>query len=91
MLPDELSDMLHGSSEPRDEMERVCFDFVRAASSDASHVPDEIYQRLKAHLSPPQIVELACVVGFWKFYNTVHDALRIPLEGPLEASAEYVK
>ena len=46
-------------------------------------MPDEILQRLKQHLSPPQIVELACVVGFWKFYNTVHDALQIPVESQL--------
>jgi hypothetical protein len=34
-------------------------------------------QRLKKHLTPAQIVELACVVGFWKIYNTMHDSVQI--------------
>jgi hypothetical protein len=36
-------------------------------------VPDETYERLKAKLTPPQIVDLACVLGFWKMYNTIHE------------------
>ena len=51
---------------------------------------DEILQRLKQHLTPPQIVELACVVGFWKFYNTVHDSLHIPVECQLLQDTGYV-
>ena len=91
MTHEELTDMLRGEDEPRDEMERVCFDFVRAASEDPRSVPEEIYERLRVQLTPPQIVELACVVGFWKMYNTIHDALRVPLEEPLQANAGYVK
>ena len=90
LTEDELQDMLLGDLEPKDEFERVCFDFARAASEDPTAVPDEILGRLKQHLSPPQIVELACVVGFWKFYNTVHDALKIPVESQLLADTGYV-
>ncbi len=39
--------MLRGDDEPRDEMEGVCFDFVRAASADPRSVPEEIYGRLR--------------------------------------------
>jgi alkylhydroperoxidase family enzyme len=63
---------------------------VRAASSAPDAVPDEILQNLKKHLSPPQIIELACVVGFWKFYNTVHDSLHIPVEEHLLNDTRYV-
>jgi uncharacterized peroxidase-related enzyme len=77
--------------QPKDELERVCFDFVRAASEDPANVPDEIHQRLVKHLTPAQIVELACVVGFWKFYNTVHDALKIPVEATLIPDTKYVE
>ena len=41
-------------------------------------------------VTPPQIVELACVVGFWKFYNTVHDSLHIPIEKHLLGDTGYV-
>ena len=91
MSHEELRGMLRGDDEPRNEMERVCFDFVRAASRDPRSVPDDVYQRLRAHLTPPQIVELACVVGFWKMYNTIHDSLRVPIEEPLQPNAGYVK
>ena len=88
---EELIELMRGGDEPRDEMERACYDFVRAASSDPRTVPDDVYDRLKMHLTPPQIVELACVVGFWKMYNTVHDSLRVPLEEHLQENAGYVK
>ena len=83
MEDEELRRLLRGEDEPRNEFERVCFDFVRAASADPGGVPDEIYDRLKALLTPAQIVELACVAGFWKMYNTIHEALRVPVEEEL--------
>ena len=86
----ELQEIVSGAYEPKDEMERACFDYVRSASEDPTSVPDEILQALKEHLTPPQIVELACVVGFWKFYNTVHDSLHIPVESQLLGDTGYV-
>jgi alkylhydroperoxidase family enzyme len=87
---DEVHDLLSGEYQPKDELERVCIDYVVAASTDAGHVPAELLERLKQHLTPPQIVELACVVGFWKFYNTVHDSLHIPLESSLLPDSGWV-
>ena len=86
----DLYALLAGTYSPKDEFERVCIDFVRAASESPGTVPDELLSRLKQHLKPPQIVELACVVGFWKFYNTVHDALHIPLEEHLLQDSGWV-
>jgi alkylhydroperoxidase family enzyme len=87
---DALHDIITGEDNGRDEMERACFDYVRAASEDAPNVPDAILENLRKHLTPPQIVELACVVGFWKFYNTVHDSLHIPVESSLLKDTGYV-
>ena len=89
MAHEELLDLLRGDDEPKNEMERACFDFVRAASQEPGAVPDEIYDRLKRELTPPQ-VELACVVGFWKMYNTIHDSLRVPIEKHFEGETGYV-
>ena len=61
-----------------------------APVADPANVPDEIHQRLKQHLNPPQIVELACVVGFWKLYNTIHDSLNIPVEAHLHEYMGFV-
>jgi len=87
---EELQDIVSGTYSPKNEMERACFDYVRSASEDPTSVPDEILGRLKQHLTPPQIVELACVVGFWKFYNAVHDSLHIPVESSLLGDTGYV-
>ena len=86
----ELQAIIAGTYQPKHELERACFDYVRAASNDPTAMPDEILQRLKQHLTPPQIVELACVAGFWKFYNTVHDSLHIPVESQLLEDTGYV-
>jgi uncharacterized peroxidase-related enzyme len=87
---EELQAIITADNEPANEMEKACFDYVRSASEDPTSVPDEILQRLKKHLTPEQIVELACVVGFWKFYNTVHDSLHIPIESQLLSDTGYV-
>ena len=91
MSGDEVRALVDGDLEPANEFERVCFDYVRAASFDAPNMPQDILDRLKQHLTPPQIVELACVVGFWKFYNAVHDSLHIPVEAHLIPDTEYVR
>jgi alkylhydroperoxidase family enzyme len=90
LVASDLAELLADDYRPKDEMERACVDYVVAASTDAPNVSDEILARLKQHLTPPQIVELACVVGFWKFYNTVHDSLHIPLESHLLKDSGWV-
>ncbi len=77
---DEVYAMIAGTEVPANEMERLCFEFARAASSDAAGVTDELRSRLARGLTPAQVVELAAVVGYWKFLNTLHDSLNIPPE-----------
>ncbi len=86
----DVRDLLEEGYVPDAEAERACFDYARAASEDASSVPREILDRLAAHLTPPQVVELACVVGFWKMFNTIHDSLHVPLEAGLLGESGYV-
>jgi uncharacterized peroxidase-related enzyme len=87
---DEVVALLRDEGVPNNEMERVCFDFAAAASHNSQGVSDEIYERLAYLLTPPQIIELACLVGFWKMYNTIHDSLRIPIEAHLLEETDYV-
>jgi alkylhydroperoxidase family enzyme len=86
----ELQSIIIGEDVPKNAFERACFDYVRAASEDAASVPDAILHALKENLTPPQVIELACLVGFWKFYNTVHDSLHIPVESQLLDDTGYV-
>lgn len=76
----EIDDLLDGTFEPEDAFEAACFTFVKTASEDPAGVSDKIRDDLKKHLNPAQIIELACLVGFWKMYNTIHEALKIPVE-----------
>ena len=74
----------------KDDFEKACLDYVEAASSDPTSVPQSVLDNLKKELTPAQIIELACVVGFWKMYNTIHDSLHVPLEEDLLAESGYV-
>jgi alkylhydroperoxidase family enzyme len=85
-----LQDIISGTAVPVDEIERVAFAYVRAATEDPTNVPQSVLDELAAHLTPPQVVELSCVVGFWKFYNTVHDSLHIPIESHLLGDTGYI-
>ncbi len=87
---EELQGIISGEAAPADDMERVAFSYARAATEDPTSVPRELLDELAEHLTPPQIVELACVIGFWKFYNTVHDSLHIPIESHLLEDTGYV-
>jgi len=91
MAEGDVQALVDGDLEPRNEFERVCFDFVRAASESPGGVPDEIYVRLNKHLTPQQIVEVASVVAFWKYYNALHDSLRIPVEASLIPDTKYAR
>lgn len=81
-------DLLDPKSEPGDPVERACFAYARAATADASDVPREVVEDLARVLTPPQVVELACVVGFWKMYNSIHESLYIPLEAELAGDGD---
>lgn len=80
---DDVRNLLDPDFEPSDPREAACFAFARAATRDPSDVPQSIIQMLKQVLTPPQIVELACVVGFWKMYNSIHECLYVPIEDEL--------
>ena len=80
MTDDEVTALIDGTGGWDDDAEKAAIDYVRAASDDPATVPVELLEEMKKYWSPPQIVEIACVVGFWKFYNAVHDSLHIPIE-----------
>ena len=87
----ELQTILQPGYVPDDPMEAVCFEYVSAASFDPTSVPDALLDRLRERLSAAQIIELAALVGFWKFYNTVHDSLHIPVESHLLVDTGYIR
>ena len=82
-MAQDIDALLDPGYEPEDPVESACFAYARAATLDPADVPREILDRLAETLTPPQIVELACLVGFWKMYNGIHESLGVPIEAAL--------
>ena len=53
-------------------------------------VPDELRARLASHFSPQEVMEIVLVVGFWKMYNTMHNAMEVPIEDPVQGYTDWV-
>ncbi len=79
----EVDELLDPSYAPKDATERLAIAYARAATPDPGTVPETLLAELAERLTPPQIVELACVVGFWRMYNGIHEALHVPIESAL--------
>jgi alkylhydroperoxidase family enzyme len=50
--------------EPRDERERAALDWAHAVAWDADRADDELWERLHAHFSEPELVELGYAIAF---------------------------
>ena len=85
----QLQALIDGTGGWDNDAEKAAIDFVREATTDPANVPAEVHERLKAHFTPPQVVEMAMVASFWKFYNTLHDSLNIPIENHVLADTGY--
>lgn len=81
--------LLDPAYEPDDPVESACLAFARAATRDPSDVPQAVIARLTDALTPPQAIELACVVGFWRMYNAIHESLYVPLEDELLGGGDF--
>ncbi len=79
----DIDALLDPGREPEDPVEGACLAYARAATLDPADVPREILDRLADTLTPPQAVELAALVGFWKMYNGIHESLGVPIEAAL--------
>ena len=88
--PEDVAKLLHPAYTPDDPAEKVAIDYARAASLDHSNVPRKILDDLAGCMTPEQIVELGCVVGFWKMYNSIHEALHIPVEEALQGHVAFL-
>ena len=58
---------------------RAAFAFADAMTPTRGDVTDEIYAELARWWTPPQIVEITSVIGFFNYFNRFAEALRIPV------------
>jgi alkylhydroperoxidase family enzyme len=50
--------------EPRDERERAAFDWAYAIGWDADTADDNLWERLHAHFTDPELVELGYAIAY---------------------------
>ena len=63
-----------------DEREQVVVEFGRQLARDANAIPDALFARLRAFLSPPQLVTLTAFGGLMIATNVFNNALKVDLD-----------
>ena len=51
---------------------------------DARSIPDETFAQLRAYFDEGEVVEIACVVGLFAYFNRFNDALQTEPTAPGE-------
>lgn len=77
--------------QPADAREALAQEFVHQASLDARGLSDELRARMAKTFSPQEYMEIVLLVGFWKMYNTMHNAMGIESEPPIVAFKKFVE
>lgn len=61
--------------------ECLAVEYTRAAMADSNRVPDELFDRLKAHFIDAEIVELTFLIGFINMLNLFNNCLQVTYHG----------
>jgi alkylhydroperoxidase family enzyme len=73
------------------QAERVAIDFAFAAASQPNAVDDALFQRLRAHWTEGQVVEILGVVSLFGYFNRWNDSMATTLEPePLELAGTHL-
>jgi len=51
--------------------------FADAMTEGPGHVADPVFEELRRHFNEPQVVEIACVVGLFNYFNRFNNALHV--------------
>jgi GAF domain-containing protein len=72
---------LDGLKDPRSHPfppdQKAALLFADAMTEGPGHVPDPVYEELRRHFSEAQIVEIACVIGLFNYFNRFNNALHV--------------
>jgi alkylhydroperoxidase family enzyme len=75
----QVEDLMMWRESPRySDPERAALAFTEAMM--AGDTSDEVFDELKKHFSPSEIIELALTAGFYAMVPRFLNALRIPIE-----------
>ena len=65
--------------------DRLAVEYVRTVVKDSNRVPDELFERLRAQFTEPEIVELTFLIGFIDMLNLFNNALEVRYQGEFVA------
>jgi AhpD family alkylhydroperoxidase len=71
----------------RTPRERLAIEYTHAAMTDSNRIPEDLYARLHASFSDPELVELTFLVGFIQMLNLFNNALGVRYESDYAALA----
>ncbi len=69
-----------------DEVDKLVVEYTTAVTQNAQRIRDSLFDRLRAHFSEAQIVELTLRIALCGFFNRFNDALQIDDELADEAA-----
>ncbi|WIF95908.1 carboxymuconolactone decarboxylase family protein [Caminicella sporogenes] len=61
------------------EKELVALEFAEVMTVDSNKVSDELYNDMKKYFDDGEIIEIACVVGIFNYFNKFNNALKIDI------------
>lgn len=64
--------------------QRLALEYTRAAMTDSLRVPDELFERLQAHFTDAEIVEITFLIGNINALNLFNNCLRVMYHGEYE-------
>ncbi len=86
LAPRKLTSLHGDQSEEFDERERVALEYADAITLSDRDVTDELFERVRAEFTAPQIVELTFAIAVENLFSKFHNALGIAPQGfcPIE-------
>ncbi|HEY5638339.1 MAG TPA: carboxymuconolactone decarboxylase family protein, partial [Burkholderiales bacterium] len=69
-----------------DEVDKLVVEYAIAVTNAPQKIRDNVFERLRAHFSEAQIVELTLRIALCGFFNRFNDALQV--DHPVTAGAE---
>ena len=80
MTSEGIDRLLESDNPELDEVDRLVVAYSQAAWETPNRIGDSMFERLRAHFSEAQIVELTLRITLCGFFNRFNDALRIEEE-----------
>ena len=76
---DALAGLHDPASHPFPPDQKAALQFADAMTNGPGQVPDPVFGELRRHFNEPQIVEIACVVGLFNYFNRFNNALHVEI------------